>query len=37
MTSSHNIARRLSDMAQARPDATAVVEPLGYGPAGRRQ
>ncbi len=32
-----NVARRLTDMAAQMPDATAVVEPLGYGPAGRRR
>lgn len=32
-----NVARRLTDMAARMPDATAVVEPLGYGPGGRRK
>ena len=32
-----NVARRLTDMAAQMPDATAVVEPLGYGPGGRRK
>ncbi len=32
-----NVARRLTDMAAQMPNATAVVEPLGYGPGGRRQ
>jgi acyl-CoA synthetase (AMP-forming)/AMP-acid ligase II len=31
-----NISRRLSLMAQARPDALAVVEPLGYDSRGKR-
>ena len=31
-----NIARRLTLMAQARPDAVAVVEPLGYDARGKR-
>ena len=30
MDTSFNVARRLTLMAQARPDAPAVVEPLGY-------
>ncbi len=30
-----NVARRLSLMAQARPEALAVVEPLGYDTRGR--
>ena len=32
-----NVARRLSDMAKTRPDAVAVVEPLGYDSNGKRQ
>lgn len=32
-----NVARRLSRMAEARPDAIAVVEPLGYDARSRRQ
>lgn len=32
-----NIAARLTAMAQGRPDAIAVVEPLGYDRAGKRQ
>ncbi len=32
-----NIAARLSKMAQAMPDAIAVVEPLGYDEQGKRQ
>ncbi len=32
-----NVARRLTEMAARMPDATAVVEPLGYGPGGRRR
>lgn len=31
-----NVARRLTEMAARMPGATAVVEPLGYGPGGRR-
>ncbi|MDZ7620698.1 MAG: fatty acid CoA ligase family protein [Patescibacteria group bacterium] len=31
-----NVARRLTEMAVRMPDATAVVEPLGYGPGGRQ-
>ncbi len=31
-----NVARRLSLMAQARPEAIAVVEPLGYDARGKR-
>jgi acyl-CoA synthetase (AMP-forming)/AMP-acid ligase II len=32
-----NVAARLSKMAQAMPDAVAVVEPLGYDNQGKRQ
>jgi acyl-CoA synthetase (AMP-forming)/AMP-acid ligase II len=32
-----NVARRLAAMAQSRPEATAVVEPLDYDSAGRRR
>ncbi len=32
-----NVAARLSEMAQAMPDAIAVVEPLGYDNLGKRQ
>jgi acyl-CoA synthetase (AMP-forming)/AMP-acid ligase II len=32
-----NVARRLSDMAKARPDAVAVVEPLRYDRHGKRK
>ncbi|MCE5302112.1 MAG: AMP-binding protein [Planctomycetaceae bacterium] len=32
-----NVARRLAEMAQARPDAVAVAEPLGRDRQGRRQ
>jgi len=32
-----NVARRLSAMAESRPDAVAVVEPLGYDAHGKRQ
>ncbi|MGD0655781.1 MAG: fatty acid CoA ligase family protein [Thermoguttaceae bacterium] len=32
-----NVATRLSKMAQAMPDAVAVVEPLGYDNQGKRQ
>ena len=37
MKSEQNVARRLAAMAQARPDATAVVEPLDYDADGRRR
>ncbi|HUT93763.1 MAG TPA: fatty acid CoA ligase family protein [Thermoguttaceae bacterium] len=37
MPSSVNVAGRLTAMAQAMPDAIAVVEPLGYGPGRKRQ
>ena len=37
MDTSLNVARRLSLMAEARPDALAVVEPLGNNSAGKRQ
>jgi len=32
-----NVARRLSEMARARPEAVAVAQPAGYDAAGRRQ
>jgi acyl-CoA synthetase (AMP-forming)/AMP-acid ligase II len=32
-----NVAQRLTQMAQARPEAVAVVEPLGYDLHGKRQ
>jgi len=35
--SSVNVASRLTAMAQAMPDAIAVVEPLGYASEGKRQ
>lgn len=34
---SSNVARRLSQMAQTRPEAVAVVEPLGYDSHGKRR
>ncbi|MEN6405843.1 MAG: fatty acid CoA ligase family protein [Thermoguttaceae bacterium] len=34
---SRNVARRLTEMAQARPDAVAVAEPLVHDHQGRRQ
>jgi acyl-CoA synthetase (AMP-forming)/AMP-acid ligase II len=34
---SFNVARRLTEMAQTRPDAVAVVEPLGYDSQGKRK
>jgi olefin beta-lactone synthetase len=37
MEISSNVARRLSEMAQARPEAIAVVEPLDYDSHGKRQ
>jgi acyl-CoA synthetase (AMP-forming)/AMP-acid ligase II len=36
MTDTLNVAARLSTMAAARPDAVAVVEPLGYDRQGKR-
>jgi olefin beta-lactone synthetase len=32
-----NVAARLTAVSAAMPDGTAVVEPLGYGPQGKRQ
>jgi olefin beta-lactone synthetase len=37
MDSTKNVARRLTAMAQARPDAVAVAEPLDYDARGRRR
>jgi acyl-CoA synthetase (AMP-forming)/AMP-acid ligase II len=37
MNGSSNVARRLSEMAQQRPDAIAVVEPLNYDHNGKRR
>jgi olefin beta-lactone synthetase len=37
LDTSSNVARRLSLMALARPEAVAVVEPLGYDAQGKRQ
>ena len=37
MDAIQNVARRLAAMAQARPDAVAVVEPLDYDAHGRRR
>ena len=37
LDTSSNVARRLTQMAQARPGAVAVVEPLGYDSRGSRQ
>ena len=37
LDTSSNVARRLTQMAQARPEAVAVVEPLGYDSRGSRQ
>jgi olefin beta-lactone synthetase len=37
MDTSTNVGRRLSAMAQARPDAVAVVEPLDYDRQGKRR
>ena len=37
LDTSSNVARRLTQMAQARPEAVAVVEPLGYDSHRRRQ
>ncbi len=37
MDTSQNVARRLTAMAQSRPDAVAVVEPLDYDAGGKRR
>ena len=37
LDATRNVARRLTAMAQARPDAIAVVEPLDYDAQGRRR
>ena len=37
LDTSSNVARRLTQIAQARPEAVAVVEPLGYDSHGSRQ
>ncbi len=37
LDTSVNVARRLSQMAEARPDTVAAAEPFGYDAGGRRQ